>query len=297
MSANAALPPTQLAAPAAPSFAPTEYAQPQLPNTANAEAKARASTPKRNFKDVFRVSKLPLADYLFPAQTKESRFRRNLWLIIGCSIVLFLWVHVYLIYMNGGDLVNFYAYSPELFLMLLISAFLGKWRGAIVVGAVGVLVEVLSSRNYYLQGYPVGPFLIDRYLPLFRPQGYDASTQAIFAGGIYVVVAFITGWLSERGLDRRFRTSIAAMLPIAFIVSLVGLQTTFCYTFSGCFTTFEPLILYPNHEGLGDTIYVIFQSSLSSAIAGFCIQGLLVALALPLLWKLPRVKQQIKEQE
>lgn len=74
---NAALPPTQMAAPAAPRFAPTEYAQPQLPDTGKAEAKARESAPKRSFKNVFRVSKPPLADYLFPAQTKKSRFWRN----------------------------------------------------------------------------------------------------------------------------------------------------------------------------------------------------------------------------
>jgi len=65
-------------------------------------------------------------------------------------------------------------------------------------------------------------------LPVFAPvPGSPGGFLALlgFTGGYlwsFPVAAFVTGWLCERRLDRRFLTSALAMLPGTLIIYLIG---------------------------------------------------------------------------
>lgn len=149
-----------------------------------------------------------LADYLVPSQKSRSlNLLRDAFLIVGFSIFTGLCAHV-----------SFpIPFSPvpitlQTLAILLTGAALGSKRGGLAL-----LV--------YLAEGAAG-------LPVFAPvAGSPGAWMALFpfTGGFtggylwsFPIVAFITGLLCERGLDRSLLTSALAMLPGTLINYLIG---------------------------------------------------------------------------
>lgn len=97
--------------------------------------------------------------------------------------------------------------------VLLTGAVLGSRRGALAV------------LTYLAQGFAG--------LPVFA--GGKFGLAALFGptGGYllgFVVAAFVTGWLAERGWDRDFKTNALAMLAGNVVIYLVGLPWLAVFT-------------------------------------------------------------------
>jgi biotin transport system substrate-specific component len=96
--------------------------------------------------------------------------------------------------------------TGQTFAVLLTGALLGSRLGALTM--IAYLVEGASGMPFFSNGHGGLPFL------LFSPTaGY------LFA---YPAAAFATGWLAERGWDKRFTTAMAAMLLGSLIILVSG---------------------------------------------------------------------------
>ena len=96
--------------------------------------------------------------------------------------------------------------TGQTFAVLLVGASLGAARGAASLGL------------YFLLGIVGAPIYAD------HASGWDVITSA--SGGYivgFVVAAAVTGWLAEKRWDRRFSSSIGAMLTGSVIIYLFGL--------------------------------------------------------------------------
>lgn len=137
--------------------------------------------------------------------------------------------------------------TGQTYAVLLVGAALGSRRGA------------LSMALYLLQG-GIG-------LPFFAGGAAGWSRLLGPSGGYllsFVLVAFVVGWLAERGWDRRFSTCLLAMLVGEAIIYGIGLPRL--ATFVGT----------EKAAALG----------LLPFIPGDIIKLLLAAVSLPLAWKL-----------
>ena len=96
--------------------------------------------------------------------------------------------------------------TGQTFAVLLTGAMLGSRLGALAM--VAYLVEGASGLPFFRGGNSGVPYL------LFSPTaGYLFS---------YPAAAFVTGWLAERGWDRRFLTAAAAMAIGSALILLGG---------------------------------------------------------------------------
>jgi biotin transport system substrate-specific component len=96
--------------------------------------------------------------------------------------------------------------TGQTFAVLLVGAALGAARGAASLGL------------YFLLGIVGAPIYAH------HDSGWDVITSA--SGGYivgFILAAAVTGWLAERRWDRRFSSSIGAMLTGNVIIYLVGL--------------------------------------------------------------------------
>lgn len=97
--------------------------------------------------------------------------------------------------------------------VLLTGAVLGSRRGALAV------------LTYLAQGFAG--------LPVFAGGKFGLATLFGPTGGYllgFVVAAFVTGWLAERGWDRNFKTNALAMLAGNVVIYLVGLPWLAVFT-------------------------------------------------------------------
>jgi biotin transport system substrate-specific component len=142
-----------------------------------------------------------IIDTVMPARHQRTALLIcDITLIIAGSVLLAL-----------SSRASFYLFSPYVpftmqpFVVMLLAATLGSRRGALTVllflaeGAAGLPVFVNGGGIAYLLTQPTAGYL--------------------FA---YVVGAFLIGWCCERGLDRRYTTSLWAMLPGLIAIYLIG---------------------------------------------------------------------------
>ena len=177
-----------------------------------------------------------LADYLFPAQTPHGARRRD-WLLISgsstslalCSLPLF---HMMMFAGDGGFVLGI---TLQFLGVLLIGAVLGKWRGCIAVLFFLVEGAVLFSLAYQTPNisFPFGELTL---VALFGPfAGYFWSLP---------VVAFVTGLLCEKQLDRSFLTSTLAILPGIFIINVTSALGLYFWNPAGGFTLMPDILSY-----------------------------------------------------
>jgi len=117
--------------------------------------------------------------------------------------------------------------TGQTFAVLLVGASLGAVRG------------VASTSLYLWLGVAGAPIYAD------GRHGWEVITGA--SGGYivgFVVAAAVTGWLAEQRWDRRFSSSVAAMLTGNVIIYLVGLAWLAAVLDTGLEETLE-LGLYP----------------------------------------------------
>lgn len=148
------------------------------------------------------------ADHLFqPTQINQAGDRPfpwfyNLALILGGSILLALLAQVAIPL----------PFSPvpitgQTFGVLLIGATLGSKRGALCI--LTYLAEGMAG------------------LPVFTGAGAGMAALAGPTGGYlvgFVLAAYLTGWLAERGWDRNFKTNLLAMLLGNLVIYVGGLS-------------------------------------------------------------------------
>jgi biotin transport system substrate-specific component len=139
--------------------------------------------------------------------------------------------------------------TGQTFAVLLVGAGLGTLRG----GAAALL--------YVLVGLVA---------PVYAPHtGYGWATVTGASGGYlvsYPFAAALTGWLAERRWDRRFSSSIGAMLTGNVVIYLFGL----------------PWLAHVLHTNLEQTL----QDGLYPFVPGDTFKLYLAAAALPGAWKL-----------
>jgi biotin transport system substrate-specific component len=139
--------------------------------------------------------------------------------------------------------------TGQTFAVLLVGAGLGTLRG----GAAALL--------YVLVGLVA---------PVYAPHtGYGWATVTGASGGYlvsYPFAAALTGWLAERRWDRRFSSSIGAMLTGNVVIYLFGL----------------PWLAHVLHTNLEQTL----QDGLYPFVPGDTFKLYLAAAALPAAWKL-----------
>lgn len=159
------------------------------------------------------------ADILRPDTKRIARFY-DVALIVGGSLVVGL----------SAQIALPLAFSPvpitgQTLAVLLVGALMGRVRGGVVM-------------LLYLAEGVAG-------LPVFAGGGAGAAHLLGPTGGYlvgFVAAATVTGYLAERGWDRRFGTTLAAMLLGTVAIYAVGL------TWLGLFTGTENLLamgLYP----------------------------------------------------
>jgi len=143
-----------------------------------------------------------LVDYLVPApSTRSLNLLRDGLLVVGFSVFMILCAQV-----SFFIPVTPVPVTLQTLGVLLTGAALGSRRGALSLlvylaeGAVGLPVfAAWSGGLHVLIGYTAG------YLWAFP------------------VAAFVVGWLCEKRLERRFLTSVLAMLPGSVIIYALGM--------------------------------------------------------------------------
>ncbi len=120
----------------------------------------------------------------------------------------------------------------------------------------------------------LAPTLTTRFLPAVDQKLRDlllVSAGAAYAfgptGGYllgFIVAAYVTGWLAERGLERNFSTSILPFLTGTLVIYALGAAWLSCYIGAAAAITHGILPFLP----------------------GDLVKRLLAALALPTAWKL-----------
>ncbi|MBO9360624.1 MAG: biotin transporter BioY [Thermoflexus sp.] len=145
-----------------------------------------------------------LSDLLIPAALRRTRAQRlfaDIALILGGSLLTALMARVAIPL----------PFTPvpitgQTFAVLLVGAALGSWRGGLSMvaylleGALGLPVFAGGAAGLARLGGPTGGYLIG-----------------------FVAAAFVTGWLAERGWDRRPATTALAMLAGNAVIYLFGL--------------------------------------------------------------------------
>jgi len=141
------------------------------------------------------------ADQLFRPQERDRTWLYNTLLILGGSLLI----------AGAAQIAIPLPFSPvpitgQTFAVLLMGATLGSKRGA------------LCLLTYLTEG-AAG-------LPVFTGAGAGIATLAGPTGGYligFVVAAYLTGWLAERGWDRRLQTNFLAMLLGNLVIYVFGL--------------------------------------------------------------------------
>lgn len=98
--------------------------------------------------------------------------------------------------------------TGQTFAVLLVGAALGSKRGAASLGL------------YMLEGAIGLPFFAGGKSGLTNPDGQIIVTLGYLIG--FIVAAYVIGLLAERGMDRKFRTSLIPFLVGTVIIYLVG---------------------------------------------------------------------------
>ncbi|GCE19045.1 biotin transporter BioY [Dictyobacter kobayashii] len=144
-----------------------------------------------------------LIDYVSPAApSRSTALLKDGALVVGTSLLMTL-----------AAKASFHVpFSPipftlQTLVVMLAAATLGSRRGALAM--LLYLIEGASGLPVFASG---GGFL---YLILSPSAGYLWS---------YPLAAFAVGYLCERGLDRKFSTSILAMLPGTCIIYALGVS-------------------------------------------------------------------------
>ncbi len=146
-----------------------------------------------------------LADYLVPSSrsSRSLNLLKDALLVVGFNVLLILSARV--------SIPLWFTPVPitlQTFIVMLAGAALGSRRGALVMllylaeGASGLPVFALGGGGW-------------AYLITSPTAGYLWS---------YPIAAFVVGLLAERGLDRRFVTSVFAMLPGTVIIYALGVS-------------------------------------------------------------------------
>jgi biotin transport system substrate-specific component len=137
----------------------------------------------------------------------------------------------------------------------------------LVASAYGPLLGTLSLAVYMLVGIAGAPVYAE------QKHGWDVFTGA--TGGYivgFVVAAALTGYLAERGWDRRFSSSVTVMLTGSVVIYACGL-------------------LWLHHD-LGVSWAKALELGLYPFVPGDIVKLYLAALALPGAWRLvERVKR------
>ncbi|MBE9102029.1 biotin transporter BioY [Vacuolonema iberomarrocanum] len=142
------------------------------------------------------------ADQIFRPQDRDRTWLYNTLLILGGSLFI----------AGAAQIaIPLLPFSPvpitgQTFAVLLVGAALGSKRGALCV------------LTYLTQG-AVG-------LPVFTGAGAGIATLAGPTGGYligFMFAAYLTGWLAERGWDRRLQTNFLAMLLGNLVLYTFGL--------------------------------------------------------------------------
>lgn len=141
------------------------------------------------------------ADQLFRPQERDRTWLYNLLLILGGSLLI----------AGSAQIAIPLPFSPvpitgQTFAVLLMGATLGSKRGALCV--LTYLTEGVAG------------------LPVFSGAGAGIATLAGPTGGYlvgYLAAAYLTGWLAERGWDRRLRSNFLAMLLGNVVIYVFGL--------------------------------------------------------------------------
>ncbi len=146
------------------------------------------------------IQQLSAADLLRPAQG-QSAWLYDLGVIAGGSILIAL----------SAQLEIHVGFSPvpitgQTFAVLLLGALLGSWRGALAVTA--YLIEGAAGLPVFAGGAGGAAHLI-------------GPTAGYLAG--FLVAAYLTGWLAERGWDRYMPATLVAMLLGNAVIYLFGL--------------------------------------------------------------------------
>jgi biotin transport system substrate-specific component len=146
--------------------------------------------------------------------------------------------------------------TGQTFAVLLVGASLGSLRGT------------ASLLLYLLVGLAGAPVYSE------QKHGWDVasgSTGGYLVG--FIVAAALTGWLAERGWDRRLSSSISAMLTGSVVIYAFGL-------------------LWLHHwlgvHNFGQSWKTTLEDGLYPFVAGDMIKLYLAAAALPAAWKLVR---------
>jgi biotin transport system substrate-specific component len=138
----------------------------------------------------------------------------------------------------------------------------GQTFAVVLVGsALGTVRGVASLTLYLLLGLAGLPFYAD--------QGHGWTTFSGATGGYivgFILAAGLTGFLAERGYDRRMGTAVTAMLTGNVVVYLVGL----------------PWLAHVTGAGLDKTL----EWGLYPFVPGDILKLYLAAAALPVAWKL-----------
>ncbi len=145
-----------------------------------------------------------IADYLIPSRMSRSRnMLKDASLVVGFSLFTALCAHVSFLL----------PFSPvpvtlQTLAVLLTGAALGRRRGGLAL---------LLYLGEGAAGLPV-------FAPVPSSPGGFLALLGLTGGYLwsFPVAAFVTGWLCERHLDRRFLTSALAMLPGTLIIYLIG---------------------------------------------------------------------------
>jgi biotin transport system substrate-specific component len=147
-----------------------------------------------------------IADLLRPCERRRALFY-DISLIIGGSLLISLCAQVKILL----------PFSPvpitgQTFAVLMIGTLLGSWRGSlcvltyIVQGVAGLPVFALGGGFAVLIG-PTGGYLLG-----------------------FIPAAYITGWLAQKGWDRRIGTTVLAMVLGNIVIYAFGLFRLCCLT-------------------------------------------------------------------
>jgi biotin transport system substrate-specific component len=154
--------------------------------------------------------------------------------------------------------------TGQTFAVLLVGSVLGPVRGALsmvlylVLGVTGVPVFV-DGHSGTLDGYGPGGFVIG-----------------------FILVAALTGWLAQRGWDRRILTTIASFIAGTVLLYAVGLP--WFYVVLSNF----PAATMSEYFGTTEPLQATLSGGLYPYLVGDVLKIAIAAAVLPLTWMLVR---------
>jgi biotin transport system substrate-specific component len=150
-----------------------------------------------------------------PLRLAASAWQRDAVLIVAGTVLLILGSYVQLYFPINPHV----PLTLQTFAVLFTGALLGAWRGAsstalyLLIGIVGFPVFAAGDDGVHRSG--LGTII-----------GFGEGGVVLGATGGYLVAFLLAsglvGWLAERGWDRRFVTSIAAMVAGTVLIYAVG---------------------------------------------------------------------------